>query len=280
MNLYVIEEKEVFERLKKAKKKPSTVPGDINPKLYDLYPDILCKPITHIYNTIIQQHCWPDLWKREHITVIPKIPDPREPSDCRNIACTNFLSKVFEGFVLQWARQEVRPKSNQFGGEPGASAAHLLVQTMDYVTASLKDNRAGVILSALDFSKAFNRLDHGHCLNSLINRGASRQVINLLAAFLSEREMTVKVGKTRSKPRKINAGAPQGSVLGCFLFNMGIDDLEEGFSLGDNQEPLREETPTRSDDFPTASTPIRVDKGPTNMTFSLIAGNQQVAILP
>ena len=38
--------------------------------------------------------------------------------------------------------------------------------------------------------------------------------------------MTVRVGEKKSKLLKVNAGAPQGSVLGSFLFNMGTDDLD------------------------------------------------------
>lgn len=131
--------------------------------------------------------------------------------------------------MLRWAREEIRPKQNQYGGEPGASSAQLLVETLDYVTTALEDSRAGVVLSALDFSKAFNRFDHGKCLTSIIEKGISRQVLDLLAAFLHQRTMTIKVGKCKFNPRTINAEAPQGSVLGCFLFNLGVDNLEDEF---------------------------------------------------
>ena len=58
-------------------------------------------------------------------------------------------------------------------------------------------------------------------------RGASTQVLHLLAAFLKDRTMSVRLEGIASEPRKVNAGAPQGSVLGCYLFNIGVDDLEE-----------------------------------------------------
>ena len=268
--------------IRKSKKKPSSVPGDINHKLYDLYPALLATPVSHIFSEIIQQGVWPSQWRQEYVTVIPKNAAPQDPGECRNISCTNYLSKLFEGFVLGWARQEITPKLNQYGGEPKASAAHLLVETMDYVTSTLEDNRAGVVLSTIDFSKAFNRLDHEHCLKTILKRGASTQVVNLLAAFLSHRTMTVKVGQSFSTPRPINAGAPQGSVLGCFLFNMGVDDLEEGFT--DQQAEQAEacqETLTRTDDFPAVSTPVRVDKGPSCVPISPIPGQSQpIQLMP
>ena len=41
-------------------------------------------------------------------------------------------------------------------------------------------------------------------------------------------EMVVKVGDTHSYCRDVNGGCPQGSILGVFLLNATIDDLEDG----------------------------------------------------
>ena len=134
-----------------------------------------------------------------------------------------------ESFVLDLAREEVTPKLNQFGGEPEASSTQLLIEVVDYVTRSLEDNRAGVVYSSIDFSKAFNMLDHTGCLRAFEKRGMSIQTMSLIGAFLTGPTMSVKVGNVRSKKRNVNAGALQGSMLGCYIFNIAIDDLEEGF---------------------------------------------------
>ena len=146
-------------------------------------------------------------------------------------------------------------------GRARGGAGHLLIELLDEITSSLEDNRAGVILSAIDFSKAFNRLDHGHCLQTFVNRGASSDIVKLLAAFLTKRTMTVRVGSKYSTPKYVYAGAPQGSVLGCYLFNIGADDLEEGFeaSGGAKEHP---EALVSSVDFPSCSTPTRVNTNP------------------
>ena len=66
--------------------------------------------------------------------------------------------------------------------------------------------------------------------------------------------MTVKVDRQFSKPRPVNAGAPQGSVLGCYLFNIGIDDLKEGFDGSEQeQEDAHKKTLCSTADFPAAS---------------------------
>ena len=114
--LPLISEDDVKKRMKESKKPTSRVPGDIPSTLYGLYPNELAQPIAHVFNMITRTCRWPDAWKVEYVTVIPKGPDPQEPSECRNISCTNYLSKMYESFVLEWIREEVLPRPNQYGG--------------------------------------------------------------------------------------------------------------------------------------------------------------------
>ena len=68
-------------------------------------------------------------------------------------------------------------------------------------------------------------------------------------------------GREHLLQKEVNAGAPQGSVLGSYLFNIGIDDLEENVqSTTANDEPV--EHMPRSDDFLTVSTPVSVARRP------------------
>ena len=93
------------------------------------------------------------------------------------------------------------------------------------ITDHLEDSRASVVLTSIDYSKAFNRLEHQACLEAFARKGASNQLIRILASFLKGRTMSVKIENEKSAPRPVNAGAPQGSVLGTYVFNIGTDDL-------------------------------------------------------
>ena len=119
----------VIKLFKKAKKTSSRVPGDINSRLYDMYPLQLSTPVVKIFNAVLAQAKWPSLWAVEYVTIIPKCPVPASPADFRNISCTNFLSKI-----LDWRKQgkKFNQGLNQYGGEPGASAVHLLPDQWGY----------------------------------------------------------------------------------------------------------------------------------------------------
>ena len=225
--LPIISEQQVQKLLLEARKTKSMVPGDIFSGLYSLCPKELSRPITSLFNAMSREERWIDSWKREVVTVIPKTRSPSDWNECRNISCTAFLSKVYERHVLQLAREEVTLSTNQYGGEKNCGVDHFLVDIMDDITEILEDKRASAVISSLDYSKAFNRLSHLACLQALARKGMTSGLLNTIASFLNGRKMTVKLGNVYSEPTLINAGAPQGSVLGSFLFNVSIDHLEK-----------------------------------------------------
>ena len=231
---------EVAARLKKMRKPKSMVPGDIYPLLVTQFSDFFAIPLTAIYNDILNSYIWPVCWKKEYVTVIPKKSTPQELGDLRNISCTLLASKVFESFVLDDLKLQVKLRTNQYGGVRGLSTDSLLVQLWQRVLENSEDYRAATIITSVDYSKAFNRMSYQYCLKSLHKKGASPAIIHLVATFLTNRTMTVKVDGTHSEPREIWGGCPQGSILGVYLFNATIDDLEEGCQ--DLEESLPMET--------------------------------------
>ena len=104
----------------------------------------------------------------------------------------------------------------------------MIIDVWNRVLSNLEDCRAATILTSVDYSKAFNRLSFHHCLRAFEAHGASSSVLAFLATFLTSRTMSMRVGQSWSAKRPVNGGMPQGSILGVFLFNVSIDDLEDG----------------------------------------------------
>ena len=214
---------EVSTAIKNAKKPNSMVEGDIYPHLYSEVD--FGKVITPVYNAVITSRTWPDAWKVETVTVIPKCQNPESLAECRNISCTNFLSKVLESILLKRLREEIPADMDQFGGVKGSSVEHMLVEVWERILSGLEIPDVAVTLLGIDYEKAFNRMGHNECLLQLAKLGASQFSIDLVSSFLTRRVMRSRIGSITSSPRLISAGSPQGSILGCFLYCVTTQQL-------------------------------------------------------
>ena len=78
----------------------------------------------------------------------------------------------------------------------------------------------------VDFSKAFDRVDHTVVINNLIELAIPRSVIKWFASFITNRQQRVKIASTVSTWLVLKGGMPQGSWLGPLTFVILIDKLK------------------------------------------------------
>ena len=80
---------------------------------------------------------------------------------------------------------------------------------------------------ALDISKAFDKVWHAGLLHKLKSYGISGQIFGLISSFLSNRRLRVVLDGKSSQEYPVNAGVPQGSILGSTLFQLYINHLPD-----------------------------------------------------
>ena len=79
----------------------------------------------------------------------------------------------------------------------------------------------------MDFTKAFDRVNHSLLLHKLQRYGNRGSTITWIASFLGERRQAVVVDGACSSFVSVRSGVPQGSFLGLCLFLAYIDDLPD-----------------------------------------------------
>ena len=76
-------------------------------------------------------------------------------------------------------------------------------------------------------ARAFDRVWYAGLLHKLKSYGISGQIFGLISSFLSNRRLRVVLDGKSSQEYPVNAGVPQGSILGTTLLLIYISDLSD-----------------------------------------------------
>lgn len=224
---------EIIQVLKRSKIKKAApgINGHIE-KIWRNAPSIIIQRLAELFNNCLINGIFPNCWKIARLVLIPKtkvsMQNNEQEIKARPICVLNEEGKIFERIILRRIyaimkrSHKARLSKNQFGFTPGKSTSDALLEVRKFVERAL-ENRNAVIAVSLDIVNAFNTIPWRHIIQALINKGFPNYICALISNYLTERKIEYTVAGGEKRQRIVEAGVPQGSILGALLWNMAYN---------------------------------------------------------
>ena len=184
--------------------------------------------ISSIFNAILRLEYYPKTWKTSKITLIPKPGKPiHETSSYRPISLLPTLSKLFEKLLTNRLFPLLEDLKTLPDHQFGIRKQHSTIEQIHQITHNISqtlEKKKYCSAVFLDIQQAFDKVWHERLLYKL-KKVLPHTYYSILKPYLTNRQFMVKYADAITTTFPIEAGTPQGSVLGPLLFSIYTTDL-------------------------------------------------------
>ena len=225
---------EVTDIVTSLNNKQSAGPDDISNFILKGIISSIADPLSHIFNKSILSGIFPKQLKIAKVIPLYKKGDVLDTGNYRPISLLSSLSKILERLIFIRTTKFLKAHDTftkyQFGFRQKHSTIHALLSFVNKVAHSI-DDHSHLIGIFLDFSKAFDTINHDILLDKLSYYGIRGIALEWFRSYLQNRKQYVYLNDHISSLKEINCGVPQGSILGPLLFIVYINDFHRSSDI-------------------------------------------------
>ena len=203
-------------------------PDLISNVILKIFAESISAPLAILFNKSFATGKFPRQWKIANVSPVYKKGDRSIVSNYRPVSLLSCVSKILEKLMFRVLydfcdRNNLLTWRNS-GFKKSDSAMNQIINITHKIYSDLDDGR-DVCLVFLDVSKAFDRVWHDGLLFKLRCFGVSGVMLDWFQSYICDRKQRVVINGQISSLLDIDAGVPQGSIIGPLLFLIFINDI-------------------------------------------------------